>query len=568
MRKKTDNHYISDTGRFQLNFNGSPLWDSYNAESSLMEEKPRRLFFCALESGYEQAFNKLKGHFSVIVLDNRNQTTLLLSDKVGVFRFYWSNSNNQLVYADSIREVLQKAKLSSAISPDAVYSYLYFHMIPTPLTIHPEIQKLPPGHLLTFTEGKSVELKDLHIPKFSEEFGLARSEQIIKLHQTLRESTKRAIAGEGFGAFLSGGLDSSTVVGKMASCIEEPVKAYSIGFDQKDYDETTFAKISAEHFGARLTTYYVTPNDVAGVLPDLIKFFDEPFGNSSIVPTYFCAKVAKEDGIGYLLAGDGGDEIFAGNSRYAYQRHFQLYRKIPTILRNFLKAAVFKLPSSVPLANKARSYIRQAKIPLPDRLYAQNYINLHAHMELFQPDFIEQVDFDLPLELLREVYNLPQEASELNRMLFLDWRFTLADNDLRKVSSMCEMAGVEIAFPMLDEQLVDFSCRLPSNLKLKGGELRYFYRQAMKNFLSDATLNKPKHGFGLPFGLWLRDDENLKSIAYDSLSDLKKRGYLRPEFIDRAIDLHQKEHAVYYGELVWLLMVLEIWLSTYSSIGI
>ena len=170
---------------------------------------------------------------------------------------------------------------------------------------------------------------------------------------------------------------------------------------------------------------------------------------------------------------------------------------------------------------------------------------------------------ELPLSLLRAQYGMPNQASDLNRMLFMDWQFTLADNDLRKVSSMCQLAGVEVKYPFLTDEMIDISCRIPSNLKLKNGQLRHFYRHAMQGFLASETLAKSKHGFGLPFGVWLKDHNGLRELALDSLGRLKTRGYFNPKFIDTAEEMHRTTHAGYYGELIWVLMMLELWIKTH-----
>ena len=255
----------------------------------------------------------------------------------------------------------------------------------------------------------------------------------------------------------------------MAELRQREGEAYSIGFSAEGYDEMAFARITAKHFDIKLNEYYVTPQDVVDALPLIATSYDEPFGNSSALPAYFCAKMAVENGVNTLLAGDGGDEIFAGNERYVRQNVFEHYSKVPALLRKALVEPITELlPNAIAPVAKASSYIAQANMPLPDRLQSYNFLHRHPATEVFTEDFLAEVNTALPLEIQREIYHRPTDAGRLNRMLYLDWQITLADNDLRKVSHMCSLAGVDVVYPMLDDALVEFSCKIPQSLENQG----------------------------------------------------------------------------------------------------
>ncbi len=274
----------------------------------------------------------------------------------------------------------------------------------------------------------------------------------------------------------------------------------------------------------------------------------------------YCAELAKDDGIGTLFGGDGGDEIFAGNERYAKQKIFEHYYLIPEPIRRILlEPLAGVLPGNGFPVGKAKSYIRQARTPLPERLESYNFLNRIPPSEIFAPEFLESVHTSAPLTLLRQRYQEAPSDSVLHRLLYLDFKFTLADNDLRKVSRTCEMAGVDVRYPFLDPGLVDFANRVPPDLKLKGQKLRYFFKRASEGFLPPEILAKPKHGFGVPCGRWMRDYPPLHELAYDSLASLSRRGYISGTFIERLKKLHEGEHGDYYGVMVWVLMMLELW---------
>ena len=264
-----------------------------------------------------------------------------------------------------------------------------------------------------------------------------------------------------------------------------------------------------------------------------------------------------------MLAGDGGDEIFGGNERYAKQKVFEAYHLIPELARKGLIEPLARLPglSALPPVRKAQSYIRQANIPLPERMESYNFVYRQPLSDMFEADFLAQVDARVPGEWLKEVYDRADSDSFINRMLHLDLKFTLADNDLRKVGGMTEAAGIEVRYPLLDDAMVDFSGEVPPDWKVKGQYLRWFFKKALTGFLPDEIINKSKHGFGLPFGVWAREYAPLRDRIDDRLADLKKRQILRPAFIDHIRAEHMGGHATYFGRMVWNMMALEEWLQ-------
>jgi asparagine synthase (glutamine-hydrolysing) len=290
---------------------------------------------------------------------------------------------------------------------------------------------------------------------------------------------------------------------------------------------------------------------------------DEPFGNASAVPTYCCARLARADGIHVMLAGDGGDEIFGGNTRYAKQTLFEAYRLVPGPLRAGFVEPLLGIPglSRVPGVRKALSYVRQARVPLPDRLESYNFLVRERLAEILDGDFLSVISPEQPFEVMREVYERTASGSAVNRMMHLDLKQTLADNDLRKVTRMCSLAGIDVRYPLLDEEMVAFSGLVPSSQKVRGTRLRPFFKAALADLLPPEIIAKQKHGFGLPFGLWLRAHRGLRELAYDSLSDLGKRGFLRSSYIDGLLSRHATQDASYFGVMIWVLMMLEQWLQ-------
>src|SRR3990167_6020282 len=273
--------------------------------------------------------------------------------------------------------------------------------------------------------------------------------------------------------------------------------------------------------------------------------------------------MAREDGVTKLLAGDGGDELFGGNTRYAKQKVFGWYDGIPAGLRTGLLEPVSRLGvmNQIPLIRKAASYVNQARVPMPDRLMTYNLLFRLGVQDVLTPELLAQVDQQDPAQQQRHIWTQARTDRLVNRMLAFDWRYTLADCDLPKVVGTTALAGVGVGFPMLDDRLVGFSQKLPADYKLKGLKLRWFFKEALRGFLPDAIITKKKQGFGLPFGVWANTHPALNALATDSLHSLAKRGVVRADFIQTLLTQRLPEHPGYFGEMVWILMMLEQWLA-------
>jgi asparagine synthase (glutamine-hydrolysing) len=505
----------------------------------------------------------LAGPFALCILDERSDEALLAIDRGGAHAISYRVSEQGLHFASSADALMMHPAVDNQVDRQAIYNYLYFHMVPSPGSIYRGQKRLLPGQYLHYRAGKAVNgvYWSMH---YDERRPASFTELKQEFHRTLDESVARAAgnASENVGAFLSGGTDSSTLAAVLGKVSGRPARTYSIGFDAPGYDESDYARIASRHFGTDHHELYVNADDVVAAIPRLAAAFDQPFGNASAVPALCCAAMAQADGVTCLLGGDGGDELFGGNDRYARQAVFSRYENLPAPLRQILiEPLLFGLTARLQpsLLRKARSYIEQAVLPLPARLETYNLLLHYGDDTVLEADFLAGIDTNFPSDSLNRHYWGGRCDSQINRLLALDLKFTLADNDLPKVNRACELAGVEVAFPFLDDAMVAFSARLPPWQKLNGTRLRYFFKRAMADVLPPAILRKKKHGFGLPFGVWLRQHTGLREMAYDSLSDLSRRHIVRSLFIDTLLSRHLDQHPAYHGTMVWVLMMLEQW---------
>ena len=550
---------------------GYPRWLDAELEAVAQRDGQAAALAAAYRRHGRDAPQHVMGGWALAVLDSERQTALLAIDRLGIRPLCYAKpaSGQGVVFGTTTDSIMQHPEMTGSISHQAIFDYMFFTRSPAPGTIFQEVTKLLPGQCLWYEDGQ-LDIGPYWRVDYSDDTR-SRDELAEELMVVLRRAMKRATAGQDFtatGSFLSGGIDSSTVTGLLAEQSQRACKSYGVGFDSVEHDEMGYARITAKHYGVEHLEYYVTPADIVDFIPRIADIYDEPYGNSSAVAAYYCAKMAREHGVDLLLAGDGGDELFAGNERYADQKIFEAYNYIPRWLRGgLLEPLVMNLPAGdrvMPL-RKARSYIRRAKVPLPDRLESYNYYNEVELSDCFMPAVAETIDQRNPYHLLRMHYDDSGAQSSLDSMLYLDVRTTLADDDLRKVEQTTALAGLAVRYPLLDEEVLSFSAKIPPAMKLEGRKLRSFFKYAVRDFLPPATLTKSKHGFGLPFGLWLKTDPGMQALAYDSLASLKNRNIFQPAFLDTAIDTHRSGHSSFHGELIWVLMLLELWFQKHRD---
>lgn len=515
-----------------------------------------------LRTNPRAVLGRLGGPFALAVVDPQRREVLLAVDRFAIENLYFVSSRDGVAFSNRSRVLASHPLVANTFSLQALYESIYFHWLPGPAAGYAGMERLLLGHYAIWREGKC------HTEAYwSPSFNVDQISDMDTHGAALRDSIDHAVArrmpARDPACFLSGGLDSSTVTGYCAKQRPEDTVAYTIGFEADGYDEMDFARTAAAHFGVRHESYYVTPDDVISALPSIIDEFDAPFGNASAIPTYYCARLAASRGHSLIMAGDGGDELFGGNARYSKQLVFEHYRRLPAALRRGLLEPLLGRQSVGQiggLLGKASSYVRQAAVPLPARLMTYNLLNFVKPESFLSPDVLAVIDFTAPSRMLEDMYAAPAGTDTLNRLLKLDWRVTLADSDLPKVSRMCALAGIDVAYPMLDEAVVDVSLRLPPTAKVRGSELRPLYRQAFANFLPQATLTKSKQGFGLPFGVWLHEQAKLREFADEQLAFLERDGVLVKGFRDGFLTHRIKEHPAYFGTLAWILLALSLWL--------
>jgi len=523
---------------------------------------PAELIACLYLQQGDQFLEALNGAFSLALWDERKHRLLLAIDRIGIRSLVWRREGDRLYFASRIGAIRAVQSEPVAVAPKALVNYLLFASVPAPLAIDAGSQKLRPGTYLTFEAGRLAEHQywDVAYQKGSVK---SEAEWADELRETMRAAVHRHLdqcAPGRTGCYLSGGTDSSSVVA-FSSEVHHPTKSFSIIFEETGFSEIDFARTAAERFQTVHHEMSLRPADASAAIDKIIQYYDEPFANSSAIGSYYCAELARRNGVDVLLAGDGGDELFGGNERYAADKRFALYHSLPGWLRrSVIEPIVRALPDSDSAISLPRRYVRRASIPNPRRILSYGFFLSMPPEQIFEEDFLRELRQEDWLAVPEAHFRRTNAQSELDKILYLDLKMTLADNDLRKVSGTAELAGVNVRYPLLDRRLVELSGRIPASLKLKGFEKRYIFKRAMKGILPDKILYKKKHGFGVPLAQWLLHESRMAVLLQDVMGDAltRQRGYFRPAFLSQLMVLHQRQPN-YYGEIVWYLVALELW---------
>lgn len=508
---------------------------------------------------------KLHGAFSLVLWDRQQRQLLAAVDGFGIHRLVYHQDQQGVTVASRITSLSGAIDAKLEINPRSIANVLNFTSNLAPETIFRKVERLVPGTMLVASD------REVRIRKFWDmRYGAESESNEAHLSREMESVVERSVADHckndefsSLGAFLSGGTDSSTVVGMMSRLNKGSVKAFSIGFEEQPFNELDYAKLAAKKFQAKHYTHIVGPSDCYEALPRMIQYFDEPFGNSSAIPTYFCARLAAQHGVKAILAGDGGDELFGGNERYATDKIFEVYGRVPRVLRKrLIEPGLAMLPIQGGIPARARGYIRRANLSPMDRYLSYQFLKTHAAAEVFEDDFLEALGTYSITDIPAEHYSKAPAQDHLDRLLYVDMKVTLADNDLPKVTCMCELAGIKARFPFLHRPVAEFSGRVPSRLKVKGLKKRYLFKRAFRNLLPPEIIRKKKHGFGIPVATWMKSDPRMRELSRDVLLSARshERGYFRRRFIEDLFEKNDRDNtSTYYGDMLWTFLTVELW---------
>jgi asparagine synthase (glutamine-hydrolysing) len=508
---------------------------------------------------------RLRGMFAIAVWDARRKRLVLARDRFGIKPLYYGLTGDSLSFASELKALVRQPGFSREIDQEALEAFLAFSFVPAPLSIFRDVRKLPPGSLLVWQadQGSEVSIERYARPRPAPN-GEIRTEGEDELAEELRERLRDSvrahlIADVPVGVLLSGGLDSCTLAA-LASEAAGQVSTFTIGFDERAFDERALARVVAERFGTDHHELLVRP-DAAELMPALAEAFDEPFADSSAIPTYLVSELARRH-VKVALSGEGGDELFGGYNYYA--GHALARRLAPAAWA--LRPLVERLPTSTDKASsldwRAKRFVRAARLSPLKRHYAWKSVFTPEERDaLVHPDRRALVD---PLEILRRHYSETEGSDELSRLMGLDLGLFMVDDMLVKTDRASMAHSLEARVPILDPVVAELALALPSKLKVRGLAKKRLLRKAVAPLLPQEILEAGKKGFVPPIGSWLRED--LQPLARDVLSpaNVRRQGFFRPEVITELLESHTNRRAD-NSRKIWALLTFSLWFDSYGQ---
>ena len=505
----------------------------------------------------------LNGMFAFAIHDARDDSVLLARDRIGIKPLYYAETAKGLLFGSEIKALLSHPDLSRELDPHALDAYLTFKFIPAPLTIYKAIRKLPAGHLMKWKDGRS-KIEPYWTLSFDHKDQRSDQELASEFETRFSDAVRsQMISDVPLGAFLSGGLDSSLIVSEMAAQSDRPIETFSIGFEEASYSELDHARTVAHHFGTHHHELVVRP-DVSSLFETVANQFDEPFGDSSAIPTYLVSELARQH-VTVALSGTGADELFAGYERYWAVPLSAQCAKLPRIARRGLTALFNRLPSG----HAKRSFVSRAARFLETQTMDTferhtsliSLFDVDARRRLYTEAFAAEIGEQSPLDLVRPQFDDSESVNELDRLLGFDTRTILPDDYLTKDDRMGMANSLELRVPFLDHTLVEFAASCPTRTKLKGLKTKTLLRRVASGRIPKSILGRPKHGFEVPMARWISKElsDHVDGLL---LSDQSRLGeYLRPAHIGALVGEHRSGSKNHSRE-IWSLMSLEMWLQT------
>jgi asparagine synthase (glutamine-hydrolysing) len=514
----------------------------------------------------DELVQHLNGMFAFALWDERRQRLLIARDRMGEKPLYFTQlKNGTFIFASELKSLVQHPGVERRVNLLALRKYLQYEFVPAPHTMLEGVHKLRPAERLIFEHGQWRTESYWRLSYEGERLKLGEAEAAEQVRARLREAVRlRLVADVPLGVLLSGGIDSSAVAALACEAAQGRVKTFSIAFEEKSFDESSYARLVAAHLGTEHYEQRFTEREMLAIVPEIPSLLDEPLGDGSLIPTFLLSRFTREH-VTVALGGDGGDELLAGYPTYVAHRMAGYYQALPQFLRGgLIEPMIARLPVSTDNLSfdfKAKRFVRSAAQPLGTRhtVWMGSY-DAWQQRQLLNPDIIAQCpDEEVFAEIL--AYDRQNGASKLDvveRMMTLDATHYLSECVLFKVDRASMAASLETRAPFLDHTFVEFLSKLPLDLKLRGTTGKYILKRALRDQLPAQVINRPKKGFGMPVAKWVKGE--LRTFVRDTFAPerLQRQGLFNATYVQQLLDEHERGVAD-HRKLIWTLLMFELW---------
>jgi asparagine synthase (glutamine-hydrolysing) len=509
-----------------------------------------------LEYGTD-SFNMLNGMFAIAIYDLNNRCMYLARDRAGEKPLYYYKSEDHFIFGSELKSLIHSGLIPKEISKKALNQYLRLTYIPSPLSIFKNVFKLPAGHYMRVDDSGEISIRQYWDVIYDDSVMITDYETCKKeLRKTLFHAVEECmVADVPFGAFLSGGIDSTIITGLMSKISDKKINTFNIGFHDKQFDESGRARVAAQLHQTHHQTYFLDYDEVVGELGNIVANIDEPFADSSLIPTYAVSKFARKH-VKTVLTGDAGDELFGGYNKYLIGYYANRYKKIPGFIRKeVIERMIYSLPDTTAFTRKARKVVGNAELDI----YSQRLSMLSLGFKndelqkLLRPEWNDEASLDA----IREHYDR-QDTAELSKTLYTDLKVVLEGDMLAKVDRASMLCSLETRVPMLHKDVIELAAKIPSDFKINTKKTKIILKDTFSDLIPDELLNAPKKGFSVPVGSWFKNELKEELMSTIGVKRKFEIPFLNYDYVEEVINEHTTNKKNRSSEL-WVLYVLAKW---------
>lgn len=510
----------------------------------------------------KNSFNKLKGMFAFSIYDIKKEKIILARDRAGEKPLYYHKNNNHFIFASELKSILSTNLLKKAINKKGLNQYFRLTYIPAPYTIFNNVYKLKPGHYIEISQNGKIKTKEYWDVEYKEHFLIRDYDECkAKLRETMYKAVEEAMVSDvPIGTFLSGGIDSTIITGIASQLSIKKIDTFTIGYKDQQFDESERAKLAADFHNTNHHLKFLDHEDILNNLDRILKNIDEPFADSSYLPTYMVSNFASNY-VKTVLTGDSGDELFGGYEKYLIGFYSNKYNRLPKWVRkNIIEKIIYKIPDTTSLTRKVRKVIDNSHKNIFEQRKSLMCLGFKENeiRKLLKPQYLQNNS----LNFIRNYYTDINMDSELHNALYTDLKVVLEGDMLHKVDRASMLNSLETRVPMLQKDVIELSAKIPAEYKINSKNKKIILKDTFGDLIPEELINAKKHGFGLPIGKWFKNELKSKLLKELNEDRIRSEGILNYDYIEKVLEQHFSNKVNRFSEL-WSLFVFQKWYHEY-----